>query len=180
LFQPDIRKPTLERILASGKDFHGLQTNGLLHQLVTALDREERRALLKKCKNLSYSPLPSLLIGRDVELYTELLGIPELKYFHLDPLCGDPNDPGWTTLAKVALTAGYSAKTLSFSVNSHGFSWSGHLSNYYEQWVQSFSRLLQQDDPEVEEIAAEGLKWATAAQDFERQREKVEAIDGWD
>ncbi len=180
LFQPDIKKSILEKILASGKDFHGLQIDGLLHQLVAALNQEERRELLKKCKNLSYSSLPNLLVGRDAQLYKEFLDIPELKRFHLDPLCGDPNDTGWIALAKIALAAGYSAKTLSFSVNSHGFSWSGHLSNYYQQWVESFTQLSRHEDPALKQVAAEGLKWALAARDFERAREKVEAIEGWD
>jgi hypothetical protein len=180
LFDPHIKKPTLEKILASGNGFHGLLTDGLLSQLVAGLKEEERRALLKKCKGVSYSSLPGLLVGRDAELYKELLAIPELKHFHLDPLCGDPNRPGWAALAKVALAAGYSPKDLAFSVNSHGFSWTGHLSNYYEQWVQRFAELSSQDDVEVKEIAAEGLKWATAARDFEREKEKIEAIEGWD
>jgi hypothetical protein len=180
LFMPDIRKPTLKKILTSGKGFHGVQTNGLLFQLVPGLDKKERRELLKECKHLSYSPLPSLLVGRDPALYQELLEIPELKHFHLDPLCGDPSDPSWPALAKVALAAGHSPKTLASSVNSHGFSWSGHLSNYYQQWVQSFTKLSSDDDAQLKEIAVEGLKWATASCDFYRAQEKLEAVEGSD
>ena len=180
LFAPDIRKPMLDKILASGNGFHGLQTDSLLAQLVAGLDKQARRELLQQCNKLSYSSLPTLLIARDADLYKQLLEIPELKHFHLDPLCGDPNDPSWVGLAKVALAAGYSPKQLAFSVRSHGFSWTGHLSNYYEQWVQSFTQLSSHRDMEIKEIAAEGLKWATARRDAERGREKIEAVEGWD
>lgn len=91
-----------------------------------------------------------------------------------------PKQSWLATLAKVALAAGYTPKDLAFSVNSHGFSWTGHLSNYYEQWVQRFAQLSSQDDAELKEIAAEGLKWTTAARDFERAREKLQAVEGWD
>jgi hypothetical protein len=180
LFEPHIRKPALDKILASGNGFHGLQTDSLLSQLVAGLDKQERRELLEQCKRLSHSLLPTLLVARDAEVYKKLLEIPELKHFHLDPLCGDPNDSSWAALAKVALAAGYSPKELAFSVNSHGFSWTGHLSNYYKQWVQSFTQLSSQGDKELKEVAAEGLKWATSARDIERAREKMEAIEEWD
>jgi len=54
------------------------------------------------------------------------------------------------------------------------------LSNYYNQWVHSFEQLSQRQDPELQAIAAEGLKWATTARDQERKRERVEEIEGWD
>jgi hypothetical protein len=180
LFNRDIRTKTLERILVSNHDFHGFQLDGLLNQLVAPLSKGERHASLKKCKNLSYSVLPGMLVGRDAELYQQLLDMPELKRFHLDPLCGDPNENGWDALAKLALAAGYEPKTLSHSVDSRGFSWTGHLSTYYQQWVQSFTQLSAHADSEIQQIAAEGLKWARAARDLERRRERIESIEGWD
>jgi hypothetical protein len=179
-YKPEIKRPILDRILSTGGSAHSIRIREIFPSLVSGLDKESRRELLRNCRSLSYSSLPGLIVGHDADLYTDLLAMPELKQFHLDPLIGDPNHEDWVGLAKLALAAGYSPKDLAFAVNAGGFSWTGHLSNYYDKWVQSFQQLSQREDRDLKAIAVEGLNWATAARDGERKTEKMEEIEGWD
>jgi hypothetical protein len=177
---PAIARGILEEIISSKTEFHGLVARDMLHLLVAPLDKNEKRALLHRCKHLVYSPLPYLLVGSDEEMYRELLGIAELKHFHLAPLAGDPNEGNWTVLAKLALAAGYSHQSLSHAVQASSYSWTGGLSTYYQQWVDCFERLRHHIDPDIQRIAEDGYKWSTALRDRERKSEKHEEVLGWD
>jgi hypothetical protein len=70
--------------------------------------------------------------------------------------------------------------TLSHAVDSAGFSWTGHLSAYFHDWIERFNRLKQDQDPDIQRIAEEGLKWATAEYERQCKEEKSEEISGWD
>jgi len=177
---PTIGPEVLDTIVSSGSDFHGFLAGQMIHLLVSGLEKEERRKLLHCCTHLVYSPLPSLLVGSDPDLYRELLGIAELKDFHRAPLSGDPNEANWTEFAKLALAAGFSHRDVAHAVESGSFSWTGGLSTYYQQWVERFERLRQNQDSDMQKIADEGLKLFGALQDRERKRERLEEIHGWD
>ncbi len=140
----------------------------------------EKRKLLHRCKHLVYSSLPAILVGADADLYRELLGIPELKHFHVAPLSGDPNEGNWVALAKLALAAGFSHRDVAHAVESSSFSWTGGLSTYYQGWVERFERLRKHQDPDVQKIANEGLKSFIALRDLERKAERLEEIEGMD
>ena len=177
---PTIGPAVLDGILTSGAQifcsFHGR----LMSQLIDPLEKEDRRALLQRCKHLCHSDLPILLVGRDEDLYREFLGIPEYRQCYFKALIGDPTSGNWVALAKIALSAGYSHTEIAYAVNQGGYSWTGGLSSYFQQWVERFERLRQNPDPDIQRIADEGLKWSTAHRDAERRKEKREEIYGWD
>ena len=79
LYKPAIKKPILDRILATGGSAHGVGVRDILPSLVSGLDKESCRELLKNCGNLSYSSLPSLIVGRDAELYADLVARPRTE-----------------------------------------------------------------------------------------------------
>ncbi len=177
---PTIGPEVLDKLISSGSEFHGFVAGGMIHLFVGQLEKEEKRKLLHRCKHLVYSPLPRLLVGSDEDLYRELLSIPELKSFHMDPLSGDPNQGNWVNLAKLALAVGFSHRNIAHAVESSSFGWTGGLSSYYQEWVKRFERLRQHQDPDMQVIAEEGLKSFIALRDRERKMERLQEIHGWD
>jgi hypothetical protein len=179
-FDSSIAPAVLNGILNSGSQIHGYSAGELMSQLVAPLGKVERRLLLHRCRHLAYSPLPHLLVGKDEDLYRELLDITELKGSYSKALIGDPNEGNWTALAKVALAAGHSHQDISCAVNSGGYSWSGGLSTYYQEWVDRFGKLRLNPDSDIQQIADEGLKWSQAQRNAERRSERREEIHGAD
>ncbi len=177
---PTMAPEVLDQIISSGSQFHGFVTGGMLHLLTTSSETKEKIDLLHRSKHLVYLPLPALLVGSDQDLYRELLSIPELKDFHLSPLAGDPNKGNWADLAKLALVAGFSHREIAYAVNSSGFSWTGGLSTYYQEWVERFERLRQHPDLDIQKIAEEGINSFAARRDQEMKRERKEEIEGFD
>ena len=151
-----------------------------MSQLIAPLEAQDRKVLLHRCRHLSYSPLPHLIVGNDENLYRELLSIAELKGSYRKALVGDPNAENWVALAKIALAAGHSHREISHAVTSDGYSWSGGLSTYYQEWVERFAKLREHADSDMQRIADEGLKWSTAQRDIERKSERREEIHGFD
>ena len=145
--------------------------------LTSRLNRDERKTLLPLCKNLFYSDIPGLLVGSDLELYKEVLANNELEHLQLRFLAGDPTTNRWAAFAKAALQYGYKHRDL---VNAGGFSWSGDMSNYYQQWVDRFEKLKNTCDPDLQQIGEMGLKRAISQRDACRSREKRERIIGED
>jgi hypothetical protein len=148
--------------------------------LVEGLNLQERSTLLKKCKHLPHSGVPELLVGRSLELYGELLTIEKYKDAQLSVFTGDPNDNVWGELAKLALRAGQPASHIAAAVQGRGYSWTGGMSSYYQQWIDRFEKLKLNSDPDLQTIADEGIKWSTEARGRELKREKHEAIFGFD
>lgn len=163
----------------SGNFLMGYRSGRLWAQLVAPLSKEERRELLHRIKRHTHSPLPRLLVDRDPELFAEMLAVPELKGLYSRILVGDPNAGNWAELAKIALSYGVTHRELSYAVNCDGYSWSGRLSNYYQEWVDRFITLRKNHDSDIQRIADEGIKWSSSARDEQLKIEKKEAIYGW-
>jgi len=149
-----------------------------LHELVDCLTYEQRKILLPFCKGLFHSDLPAILVGGDLSLYTYLLANAELQRYHLNLLAGDPTSVNWGTFAKAALQKGYKHAEVMYATQGDGFSWSGEMSGYYQQWVDRFEKLKKSDDPDMQQIGDEGLKWAIPNRDACRRGEKKEQIFG--
>ncbi len=177
-FDPSMAPEVLEDFLSSGPTFHGINLQHSLSNLVQHLTREQRRDLLPKCSVLSHSALPDLLVGSDIELFKDMLAMKELQHFHLGSLQGDPTDPEWIRRAKLALEADYSHEALASETRGGGYSWSGNLSDMYQQWVDRFEKLKVTGDPDLVRIAGAGLGWAIPARDRQLQAERKEAIFG--
>lgn len=179
-YDQTIAGKVLEGILSSGDRIHSFREGRLLSLIISPLDKNERLTILQRSKHIAYSELPEIVVGRDPDLYRELLNIPELKGFYSGPLHGDPNDGNWTELAKIAVEAGISHADVALSVQGNGFSWSGKLSIYYQEWIERFESLKKIDDSDLQKIAEEGLKWAKECHESHIRSEKREEIYGWD
>ena len=133
----------LEGVIAKGNSFHAFHTRGFLAQLAEPLSKDQRRELLLRIKRHAHSALPQVLVDHDAELYREMLSIPEFARLYAKALVGEPNAENWTSLAKIALAAGHPHRDISRAVDSDGYSWSGRLSAYYQEWIDRFQRLRQ-------------------------------------
>jgi hypothetical protein len=52
------------------------------------------------------------------------------------------------------------------------------FAGYYQQWVDRFEKLKISDDPDLQQIGEEGLKWAIPNRDACRRSERKEQIFG--
>ncbi|HEV2435806.1 MAG TPA: hypothetical protein VG077_07395 [Verrucomicrobiae bacterium] len=75
---------------------------------------------------------------------------------------------------------GYKYHDLVNAVDGDGFSWSGDMSNYYQQWVDRFEKLKNTGDPDLQQIGEIGLKRAISQRDACLHSEQRERIIGWD
>jgi hypothetical protein len=149
-----------------------------LHELVNCLTYEQRKILLPLCKDLFHSDVPAILVGGELSLYNYLLANDQLQRYHLNLLAGDPTSPNWATFAKAALKNGYKHAEVMSATQGDGYSWSGEMSGYYQQWVDRFEKLKKSDDLDLQQIGNEGLRWAIPNRDAYRRAEKKEQIFG--
>ena len=155
-----------------------MRGNRHLYEMVDKLNYEQRKTLLPLCKDLFHSDLPALLVHGDLNLYNDLLANDKLQSYHLNLLAGDPTTDTWAIFAKAALKKGYNHAKVMYATQGDGFSWSGNMSGYYQQWVDRFEKLKKSDDPDLQQIGDEGLKWAIPNRDACLRSEKKEQIFG--
>lgn len=146
--------------------------------LLEALNKDERCKLLDACEPLFMTDLVKYLIADDLEMYATFIARPEMKRHHLVPLAGSPKTDEWACKALIAYEAGY--KPMDISLAARGSHWGGMgpMSNMWQEWVDEFSALLEQEDSRVKEIAEAGIEWSSAERDRALQEEKHESIYG--
>ena len=172
----ELREAVLDGILNEAEACTPSAVEKVVAQLASGLTTEERASLLPRCRRFDYSDIPVLVVGGDVEVFRQLLADPEFKSQHLRLLSGDPSAEQWQAFAIAAVEAGYSAKQVANAVDSGGFSWSGHLSARYQEFVEKFGQLGSSDSPVLQEIGRHGVEWATRSRDLYRERERKEEI----
>jgi len=177
-YDTTIATAVLEGILESNNPVHSFRASRLISVIISPLDKKERLAILHRSKHLSHSALPEVVVAQDPDLYRELLKIPQLKCFYLLPLDGNPNEGNWTELAKIAIAEGISCAEIAHAVQCKGFSWSGKLSLYYQEWIDRFELLNKTKDSDLQQVAQEGLKWSRTCYDIELKRERSEEFHG--
>lgn len=183
-YDDSIAESVVEGLINAGDQHYLSLAEEMLAKLVDPLSREQRKALLLQCKHLPYSPLPGLLVGADSDIFREMLGLPELRACYPRVLADNPENEewkkNWIDLAQVALGSGLSPTDIAHAMHSNGFGWSGHLSSLYQRWIDRYNELSKHSDPGIRQVASEGIKWATANRDRERQSERREEIYGRD
>jgi hypothetical protein len=134
--------------LAEGDEPVGI-SDAPFARAVSALGRERRIEFLEKHPEGPYArTLIRLLVGRDLEVYRKLLGLPSLAPWHLEPLGGKP-DERWPELAALALDAGYRPRQVAEAA-AHG--------GYLAEWEQCFVRLEGHPREDVREVARVGRR----------------------
>ena len=143
---------------------------------VHALRHEQRAQLLSELPALPIlgSLLPQL-VKRDMELYRQLLARAELRAYHLVPLGGKP-DEAWSTLALVALDAGYPPERIASAATSGlGIQviWGSGI-DYWTGWEQAFAALQNHTRVELREVGRYG--WELAKRQIQRAESEQERI----
>lgn len=145
---------------------------------IKRLTKEQRQHLLGLLRRETYPhEIVSLLVGRDTDLYQLVLERPDLRFHHLEPLHGDP-DEAWFPLARMALSAGFSPAEVAGATRGRVWGWEGRESDMWRRWVDTFQPLTSSPDPSMRligdaavEAAEEGLQRALSA-------ERAEAVHG--
>lgn len=119
------------------------------------------------------------LIGGDRELYQELLGNERLKRLHLAPLIGHPNLPDWADKARLALDMGYSAEQIVDAAFGDMWSWSGNLSDMWNEWLMRFDELQPHPDERIRQIGELGRGVAAERAERALKEERAERIRGF-
>ena len=147
---------------------------------VSALGKAQRVALLERPEGRFSSPLISLLVDKDVEVYEALLGLKALSRFHLEPLAYTP-DENWAELAMTALKEGYELRSIAkaaFDPTGVVTSWTSE-SRHWKKWDDAFAQLENDSRLEIREIAGLGRVEAQSRIQRAKERERREEIHGF-
>lgn len=153
---------------------------GICKTITKGLDVAARRRLLSAME-ISYRTrrIAKALIGKDVELYREVLSDQRYKLVHLAPLYG-MKPSNWNELATAALDFGYSPEEVAEAAFGTEHNWSGNESDFMQTWIDRFRPLTESDDVRLKEVAAIGIVDFEKRRDAARVRERKEAIYGHD
>ncbi len=145
-----------------------------------SLDAARRGVVLG---SLGQEPLPralvSTLVGKDPNLYKELLSRRALANYHLEPLAGVP-DEEWLEKATVAVEAGFTPRDIAgaaFRIVGVQ-TWWGSESRHWSQWDQAFARFESDPREPVREIARHGRRIAQERIQRAQEREHQEELQG--
>ncbi len=173
----------LSGILAAEEHTHSFWDMERYQSLTEVLNKEERRRLAYACSQLSTSDLLRVLVGKDCELYSDILKRPDLKRVHLEPLKGSPSNDDWIQMALLALDAGYSAFDVSISARGRSLGGSGLVSVphsvMWQGWIDDFKKLLAHADLRIKAVGTSGIEWCTAERDRELREEKRREVYGY-
>jgi hypothetical protein len=121
--------------------------------------------------------LVKAIVGRDVDLYEQLLNNPAHRDHHLALLKASP-DEGWIALALLAIQYGYSAEDAAEAVFGSSRSWTGNESEMWRQWHVQFEQLREHGNPTVCQIGETGCCLTQSRMDRAKERERQEAVFG--
>jgi len=143
------------------------------------MDEEQRRHLLAVLPS-SIFPVVIVrqLIGDSLALYRELLQSERLKAVHLAPLIGYPDISSWSVRAEEALAAGYTTRAIAEAAFGEGWSWSGNVSEMWDEWANRFTDLVSHANEQIGEIGHIGTEIAIDRRDREAGRERTEEVRG--
>lgn len=137
-------------------------------------NKQKQRILGKMRNNYGCRWLTRKVIGNDISLYKRLLKDKKMKYLHLAPL-KDRFQGEWI---KTALEAGYKPDEVEHDIRAYSMSWSGKESNMWAGWIEKFSRLCEDKDPNIRMVGEIGQRDAKDNQERALERERKEAIHG--
>lgn len=145
---------------------------------IKQLSREQRQQLIGLLRRETYPcEIISLLVGRDADLYRLVLERPDLRFHHLEPLRGDP-DEAWFPLARMALGAGFSPSEVAWATRGRVWGWEGRESDMWRRWVETFRPLTSNPDFAIRLIGDAGVEGAEEGVQRALKSERAEAVHG--
>lgn len=145
---------------------------------IKQLSREQRQQLIELLRRETYPcEIISLLVGRDADLYRLVLERPDLRFHHLEPLRGDP-DEAWFPLARMAMSAGFSPVEVAWATRGRVWGWEGRGSDMWRKWVEIFRPLTSNPDSAIRLIGDAGVEGAEEGLQRALKAERAEAVYG--
>ena len=163
--------------IGGGRNFLSMFDLEPIVPLVAFLNTEEKKALIDQCESLM-TDLVCVIVGDDLELFRYLLAKPALRYQHLIPLKGRPNNPNWAEKAIMAMVAGYTVEDISYAARGNHWGWSGSESKMWQEWIANFSPLVEHADERIQAVGKAGVRWATSSYEDSLRRERKEDVYG--
>lgn len=182
----------LEEIRNGTKSFHfGSKYDCALPTAIQMLTREQKRELIAKMpRTYGVAELVRSLVGRDMQLYEQLLAREELEGVRLDPLRLDGDfgpqgenvvhnfDEGWQRMAIAAMNKGFSEEDIFSASQAGGYGWSGPMSSMFAARLTPFEKLLHDPDTRLRKVGQIGFEHFSALRDKHLAHEKRAAIRG--
>jgi hypothetical protein len=172
----------LEWLLARVRDPESAvsPSTGPLASAAQALRTEQRAQLVAEV-----TPAPILdsllppIVGRDPELYSQLLARTQLRDYHLAPLNGKP-DQEWSQLAALALDAGYPPERIADAAAwGSGHFFAGPGVEYWEDWEQAFIALEEHPSVGMREVGRQGRRIVEGELKTARSKQEQIALHGF-
>ena len=132
----------------------------IVEDAARALGSRQRRELLRSLPEAEgWEPLIRALVQRDVGAFRDLLDRDELRFAHLAPIA-DPPDAAWSSLARLALEAGWSAREVAMASIKREWTGEGRQihPDHWHPWRTGFEKLEEQGGRELRALAQEGLR----------------------
>ena len=176
---------TMDWLKARFADDHGhyFGSNDSVHNAVTILDEVQRISLLPLVPDRwGIDELIGWLVGGNPAVYAALLKVPHLRSHHLVPL-GTASDAQLRSMTEQALSAGYDTSSVAAAFIPSHWSWSGSEAAMWQQWMDRFDQLSQQNEAEVNtnrlmEVAQSARAIFQQYRDQAQAREHTEAVFG--
>ena len=154
----------------------------VVQSVINAMDDSRRRKVLKGLPRVWEQATHTIvreLIGRDLDLYQELLYSRDQVEYHLSPLMGKP-DWAWWTMAALALDAGHSVgKVVDATLKGGIREWTGNESDMWAEWRIAFKSLQDLDsDPRIQEISRRGVEVIRAEEERAAKQDHRRAVYG--
>ncbi len=166
--------------MRSGESSFYLSVEQLAGKAIAAMNFRQRSKVLKGIPgNLVWMQpeIIQLLVGKEMDLYRELLDSRVLARFHLAPLAGQP-DRFWLQKAILALNAGYSADQIIDSTLTEVRVWQGDESKMWAERRIAFEALgaIQDSDLRVSRLARRGAEIMGEYETQALERDRYESV----
>jgi hypothetical protein len=146
---------------------------------ISVLNFEQRIALLQTIEDHGFvaAVLVAELAADDLQVFSEILKQPRLSKLHLSPLRGRPLGK-WAEKATLAMNAGYLPDMIVSATLTLPDSWSGEVSQVWQEFVSDFEALRDHEDSRIRGVALIGAAKGRERQEHAAKRERVEAVYG--
>lgn len=171
--------------------FFGSKHDHALPTAIGKLTREQKHELIAKMPGTyGVAELVRALVGRDMELYEQLLAREELEGVRLDPLRLDGDfgprgenvvhefDDGWQRMAIAAMGKGFSEENVFSASQAGGYGWSGSMSSMFSARLTPFEKLLHHPDARLRKVGKIGFEHYSELRDRNLAQEKRAAVRG--
>lgn len=171
--------------------FFGSKHDHALPTAIGKLTREQKHELITKMpRTYGVAELVRSLVGRDIELYEQLLAREELEGVRLDPLRLDGDfgprgenvvhefDEGWQRMAIAAMEKGFTEENVFSASQAGGYGWSGSMSSMFAARLTPFEKLLHHPNARLQKVGQIGFKHFSELRDRQLAHEKRAAVRG--